>query len=98
MINRSFFREESLLTPYSTGNKLIEDGVPLAAREERVSECEEERKVEMVGGGVVKRSIREAWVNLTSFVKRQSGTRQVIVIAFAVILLMQVCVFWIDWW
>ncbi|XP_023644716.1 protein VASCULAR ASSOCIATED DEATH 1, chloroplastic [Capsella rubella] len=74
------------------GDKLIEDGVPLAAREETVSECEEERKVEMVGGGIVKQSLRGAWVNLTSFVKRQSGTRQVIVIAFAVILLMQVTI------
>ncbi|XP_010479343.1 PREDICTED: protein VASCULAR ASSOCIATED DEATH 1, chloroplastic-like [Camelina sativa] len=74
------------------GNKLIEDGVPLAVKEETVSECEEERKVEMVGGGVVKKSLSEVWVNLTSFVKRQSGTRQVIVIAFAVILLMQVTI------
>lgn len=98
MINRSFFREESWLKPYSTGNKLIEDGAPLAAKEERVSECEEEGKVEMVGEGVVKKSLKEAWVNLTSFLKRQSGTRQVIVLAFAVILLMQVCVFWINWW
>ncbi|KAG7595399.1 VASt domain [Arabidopsis suecica] len=80
------------------GNKLIEDGAPLAAKEERVSECEEEGKVEMVGEGVVKKSLKEAWVNLISFVKRQSGTRQVIVLAFAVILLMQVCVFWINWW
>ncbi|CAL9213233.1 unnamed protein product [Arabidopsis halleri] len=74
------------------GNKLIEDGAPLAAKEERVSECEEEGKVEMVGERVVKKSLKEAWVNLTSFVKRQSGTRQVIVLAFAVILLMQVTI------
>lgn len=71
---------------------MIEDDAPLAAREERVPECEEERKVEMVGGGLVKNSLREAWVSLTMFVKRQSGTRLVIVIAFVVILLMQVCV------
>lgn len=69
---------------------MIEDGEPVAAREERVSECEEERRVEMAGGVVT--TLREAWVNLTQYVKGQSGTRQIIVIAFVVILLMQVCV------
>ncbi|KAL1217148.1 Protein VASCULAR ASSOCIATED DEATH 1 [Cardamine amara subsp. amara] len=73
------------------GDKVIEDVEPLAASAERVSECEEERRVEMAGGGVVT-TLREAWVNLTSYVKRQSGTRQVIVIAFVVILLMQVTI------
>lgn len=68
----------------------------LSGSEERVSECEEKR-VEMVGGGRggggVLNILSEALVKVTSFVKRQSGTRQALVIAFAVILLMQVLLF-----
>lgn len=61
----------------------------VAAREEIVSESEEQ-KVEMAGGGGVVNMVREALGNVASYVKRQSGTRQALVIAFAVILLMQV--------
>ncbi|ESQ36841.1 hypothetical protein EUTSA_v10007106mg [Eutrema salsugineum] len=74
------------------GMKLSEEGAVLSAIEESVSECEEQR-VEMVGGGGgVVNILREALVNVISFVKRQSGTRQALVIAFAVILLMQVTI------
>ncbi|KAF8113043.1 hypothetical protein N665_0058s0134 [Sinapis alba] len=75
------------------GIKLSEDGEMLSASEEKVSECEEQR-VEIAGerGGGVVNILRESLVNVTSFVKRQSGTRQALVIAFAVILLMQVTI------
>lgn len=93
MNKRSFFPQvESWLTAYSdTGIKLSEDGEMLSASEEKVSECEEQR-VEIGGerGGGVVNILRESLVNVASFVKRQSGTRQALVIAFAVILLMQV--------
>lgn len=70
---------------------MSEDGEMLSASEEKVSECEEQR-VEIAGerGGGVVNILRESLVNVTSFVKRQSGTRHALVIAFAVILLMQV--------
>ncbi|CAH2039404.1 unnamed protein product [Thlaspi arvense] len=75
------------------GIKLSEEGAVLSATEERVSEREEQRE-EMAGGGGggVVNILREALANVTSFVKRQSGTRQALVIAFAVILLMQVTI------
>ncbi|KAF2560063.1 hypothetical protein F2Q68_00012669 [Brassica cretica] len=75
------------------GIKLSEDGAVSSASEERVSECEEQR-VEIArgrGGGVVN-ILRESLMNVTSFVKRQSSTKQALVIAFAVILLMQVTI------
>ena len=93
MVKISFLPQvESWLTIYSdTGIKLSEDGAVSSASEERVSECEEQR-VEIArgrGGGVVN-ILRESVMNVTSFVKRQSSTKQAIVIAFAVLLLMQV--------
>ncbi|CAA7021943.1 unnamed protein product [Microthlaspi erraticum] len=74
------------------GIKLSEESAVVSESEERVSESEE-KGVEMVGGGGgVVNILREALVKVTTFVKRQSGTRQALVIAFAVILLMQVTI------
>jgi hypothetical protein len=76
------------------GIKMSEESAVVSESEERVPECEEKR-VEMVGGGGgggVVNILREALVKVATFVKRQSGTRQALVIAFVVILLMQVTI------
>ncbi|KFK42584.1 hypothetical protein AALP_AA1G014400 [Arabis alpina] len=73
------------------GKKLSEEA---AAREEIVNESGEEPRVEMAGGagGGVVNILREGMASVTSYVKRQSGTRHALVLAFVVILLMQVTI------
>ncbi|CAN8296007.1 unnamed protein product [Cochlearia groenlandica] len=84
-----------LIVYSDTGIKLSEEGTVVSGSEERISESKEQPMVDMVGGGrgggVVK-ILRETMGKVTLFLKRQCGTRQALVIAFAVILLMQLTI------